>query len=399
MKKDIFNSGNLTIKLLRSIGTPFHKPVEVVESEKLYELAFKNKIPLLYLEKLKENGKLNKLKDKYKEHLKKYRNFVEVAGEIAKEFKKENIEYVFFKTFKPFLGTGSDIDLLIFGDVKMYRKAIETLLRIKYRPEMPIVDVKKLNTDEEYKDAAKILSIPTSTILDNAYISPGGTDLRDPTYNILIDLQYDISVGYAIYIDKNNLKGNVIETELIDGSKICVLKPEYDLAVEMAHSLTENMFLLSEFYVFLFTISKMNEKEISNFLEVIKKNNLITPAKVWITLTSLLCDYTYNFVPEKLIYLQNKIGTLNNESRSLLKKDLKMPHRYKLSTELSFVMGKLRERIFRDTFIREIFEMIKNPKHTLMVVFDMYDLRTRETYIHDVTVSTKYNSMFFKSKK
>ena len=80
---DALNSAptsNQTIKLLRTIGSPLlsNKPpfVNGIESSELYDLAVKNKISLLYLEALKQQGKLNKLKMKYDEDNTKYLKFL-----------------------------------------------------------------------------------------------------------------------------------------------------------------------------------------------------------------------------------------------------------------------------------------------------------------------------------
>ena len=53
-------TSNLTLKLLRTIGSPLisnKQPfVNGIESSELYDLAVKNKISLLYLEALKQQG-------------------------------------------------------------------------------------------------------------------------------------------------------------------------------------------------------------------------------------------------------------------------------------------------------------------------------------------------------
>ena len=59
--------GNPALELLRIIGSPL-TPLpssDREESVELYSHAVKNKIPLLYLDCLKQLGKLNKLKSEY----------------------------------------------------------------------------------------------------------------------------------------------------------------------------------------------------------------------------------------------------------------------------------------------------------------------------------------------
>ena len=89
--------GNLTLKLIKIIGSPFieENPAteDEIENKDLYILAVKNKIPLLYLESLKKRGKLKKLDHMYQKEKTKYLNLINSISKVSKIFNSAEIDY------------------------------------------------------------------------------------------------------------------------------------------------------------------------------------------------------------------------------------------------------------------------------------------------------------------
>ena len=115
-----------TVRLLRTIGSPFAPAGEtlITESLELYNHAVKNKIPLLYLEVLKQQGKLNELKRKYEEEHTRYSKFLDAIAKVSKTLDAANIDFTVFKTLRPYPVALNDVDILILGNDDMYKVAI-----------------------------------------------------------------------------------------------------------------------------------------------------------------------------------------------------------------------------------------------------------------------------------
>ena len=380
-------SKNLTINILRTIGSPFLSPMEISEenneSLELYDHAVKNKIPLLFLESLKQRGKLNKLNSKYEEEHTRYLKFLKGVARVSEVLNAADIEYAIFKTIKPFPTVHGDADIIVFGDDNVYKEVAEVLLKAGYTPQLSdLVDVRKLTREEEYKKAAEILIKPMhgGGKYGLMHISPMGTDFVDPERIIDIDLQKDLALSYVIYMDKNNFKGHITEFELLTGVKIKVPAPELDMAIVIAHSMAEQMYLLGEFYTFLYRLSEMNEEGLNDFIDILKENRLTMAAKAFITITAVLCKEAYGKVPEKIEGLLDKLGYEESEARRLVKSDFKVPHRYGWLTLFEVFLEKMKEKRFRRSVGTQMIKMM-NPKLTVLVIRSMIEMRKREYYL------------------
>lgn len=351
------NTGNLDVKLLRTIGSPFlsnKEPfVNDVESSELYDLAVKNKIPLLYLETLKQQGKLNKLKIKYDEECARYLKFLDGVGKISEILDATDIEYAIFKTIKPYPTVPGDVDIVVLGNNEGYRKANEILLEAGYR-------------EEEVRVSG-----------------PGLPDLVDPEGDIIIDMQDELELSYVIYMDKNKFRGHIVKTKIPSGKAIKTLEPELDLAIVIIHSLTEYMYLGGEFYTFLYSIARMNKREIDEFVAILDENKITAAAKSFITITAILHEAAFGVIPEKLEYVLDKLGYKKSEAKNIIKNNFKMPHRYGVSTVVKVVLEKMGERRFRKSVSVQIVKML-NPMLLKRVISEVIGRQRREYYLKKV---------------
>ena len=351
------NTENLAVKLLRTIGSPLLANEEPfangTESSELYDLAVKNKIPLLYLEELKQQGKLNKLKMKYEEECARYLKFLDGVGKVSEILDATGVKYAIFKTIKPYPAVPGDVDIIVLDNNDECRRANEILLEAGYR-------------EEEVRVSG-----------------PGLPDLIDPEGNIIIDLQDELEISYVIYMDKSKFKEHIVKTKISSGKGIKTLEPELDLAIVIIHSLTEYMYLLGEFYTFLYSLAKMNEREIDDFVAILKENKITAVAKTFVTITANLHEAAFGVIPEKLEYVLDKLGYKKSEAERLVKSDFKMPHRYDVSTVVKVILEKMGERRFRRSVALQLVKML-NPRLIKRVVGEVIERRRREYYLKGV---------------
>lgn len=109
---------NQTFRLLKAIGSPlFPNSASRVpeESKELFDFAFKNKMPLMYLETLNKQGKLHNLIFEYETQFHRYRETLITVSNIARLFNDTGIEYIVYKTLRLFPATPNDVDVIILG--------------------------------------------------------------------------------------------------------------------------------------------------------------------------------------------------------------------------------------------------------------------------------------------
>jgi len=373
-----YNAGvpeNPTLDLLRTIGSPFIPPETSYgeESWGTYQHAVKNKIPLLYLEAIKQQGKLKKLKANYDEECARHRRFIDAIAKVSGLFEAANIEYAIFKTIKPYRGVPNDVDLIIIGDDAAYRKAVEVLLRACYVPFVPhyLVDMSTLGTNDSYMRAAEVLSKPTC---GKDHVSPTGTGFVDPEYNIDVDPQKELAISYLVYMDKNRFKGNMIQVELPNGSSTNALRPELDLACVLAHSLIEHTCLLGDYYTVLYRLSKMDEAQMRAFAHVVRENNITMAAKSCFSVVTELHRAAHGEVPGKLAAISDELGIVASEIKNVIKNGFTTPHKYNKSTVARLYMEKLHENRFRRSLALQMFHTL-DPRLLKMTIADLIERR------------------------
>jgi len=196
--QQVKSSLSLTIKLLRTIGSPFAPeqkqvlPENKEEALELYEYATKNKIGLAYLESLKNQERLEEfgLKGKYEEEKKKHDEQWVTASRISELFNSHGINYAIFKSIMPFLATPNDVDIIHFGSDVEFERAAEIMLKSNY------MEVKgEADTEQRMFHDARNGSLDPH---------PKEKDVYD------VDVYHKISASYVQYLDKRKLEKYVI---------------------------------------------------------------------------------------------------------------------------------------------------------------------------------------------
>lgn len=368
MNRQQVNLQSLTIKLLKTIGSPFALEQKQVPPEnrgealELYDYATKNKIGLFYLESLKDQEKLEdfELKTKYHEEQKKHDTQSITASRISELFNSSGINYAIFKSIMPFPATPNDVDIIHFGPNDEFERAAEIMIQSDY------MEVKG-QADAEQR---MFHDVQCGGCLDP---HPKEKDVYD------VDIYQKISASYVLYLDKRKLEKYVIDIDIL-GNKLKVLKPEAELVTIIIHSIIPEMICtLFVYYATLHYLAKMNSEEINRFINVAKGNNITFSVKAHCSLVAELHQVAHGFIPEKIEEVLTKLGDETGESEKLLKNNFKMPHHYGLSTVIKTLLEKGKEREFRRSAVKQVVSML-NPKLAKWVISEVILRRKRETY-------------------
>ena len=359
----------LTIKLLRTIGSPYTSeqkqelPENKGEALELFAYATKNKIGLLYLESLKGQGKLEEfgLKLRYQEEQRKHDEQFVTAKRISELFNSSGINYAIFKSIMPFPATPNDVDIIHFGSDEEYKKAAEIMLQSDY------LEVKGQADAEQrmFHDAKH-----------GGYLDPHPheKDVYD------IDVYQRIAASYVLYLEKRKLEKYVTEID-ISSNKIKVLSPEAELMTIIIHSIIPEMLCtLFVYYATLYHLVRKNSEEIDRFIDIAKENHVTFSVRTHCSLVAELHKAAHGFVPEKIDEILVKLGDEKRERKISIKNDFKMPHRYSLLTVAMILLEKTKESGFRRSAVKQMVYMLVNPRLTRWVIYNIRLRLTRETY-------------------
>lgn len=122
------------LNLIRSIGyKSMGNDFEPIESEELYEIAFNNKITFLYLDSLKQKGKLKLLSNYYDRNYHRYSTLFNDVRYLTPAIEKSGLNYALIKTFRYYPENPNDIDVLVFGSYEQHlEKLDDELSKIGY---------------------------------------------------------------------------------------------------------------------------------------------------------------------------------------------------------------------------------------------------------------------------
>lgn len=350
-----------TLRLLRLIGSPFAPPQTFARNEdeslELYDCAVKNKIGLLYLETLRKNNVLNKYEPEYENLKKRQAEHLDTAIRISNLLNNQNVEYAVIKSLMPFPFVPNDVDILIFDLANRFEEIINTAKNSGY---------------DVIGEAA--LEVMIHDARNEKHKDPTGKDIYD------VDLYRELGASYIIYLDKSKLKKHVTELWL-NGEKIKILKPEAELATVLVHSiLPEQIFTLHLYYTTLHYLSKMNGKNIDDFITIAKENDITFAVKTVTSIIANIHEAAHGFIPEKLKIIGSELGKNKSEINRHQKKFLlKTPYIYGFATVIITLLEKLGERKAAKSILRQMLKMT-NPKTVRYVARVVAERRRRETY-------------------
>ncbi len=343
---------NETIKLLRVIGSPFAEtselPQDGKEAGELYSLAIKNKMPLLYLDRLKQQDRLGEFEATYDKRKAWQRRFLSSISRVSEILDAVDIEYALIKTVKPYPSVPNDADILCLGTDNEYMKAKQALLEAGY------------------------------VILFPGVPAPRQVKLCHPEDNIWIDLHKEIGASAIVCMNKRNLRKYTTEVTLSDGSRAKTLAPAVDLVVVIIHSIiTEQLYTLGEFYDTILWLAEWKREEIDDFINIVRKNNITSAARTHINITAMLHNEAFRIMPAKLGQILAELGRETSEALRYRENVFKTPHRYRLLTVLRAFFEKMKDAETRKSIPAQMLKML-NPNFLRFLIKGIKDRRTRE---------------------
>jgi len=329
-----------TRMLMQTIGLPgMDRKVQQVSDEnfllRLLPLAARNKVPLFFLEQaVKVNENFNSLKKLYRGHFEKFELILRFLGQLSKTLNELEIDYVLFKTLKPFPFVPVDADLLF-------------------------------STREDMFHVCNVLLDQGCRLAGSSAYS---ITLYDPKYNMNIDLQLEISVSRLVYINKKLLRNYVTKVN-VNGSQVRILSPPVSLITVISHSLyKEQMFTLSDYYTTIIQISKMSDMELTIFRNATKEMHLEFGVKAFLTLSELLTKMVFHQTIPNLvktagmIQIDNKQDKIIRSAYSDLMRRIKLPQKYPFTLLLSaFIVKVAKDSVMRGSVVGQLEELATSP--------------------------------------
>lgn len=330
-------------RLLAYMGTPLipNDNLDVKQSEikEIYELALKNRMGLYLLNKYSQILTDDFLVNEYK----KLRNRNEMTQKVITKacnlLDKHKIEYVLFKSLKPYLATPNDTDILIFGNKKQFKNTLKLFYLENYIKH----EIAPLQT----------------TICDPRGKEFIGPKKKGGTY--YIDVYFDIGTDYFAYINKNKIRPYV-ERTVIDHVSISNLKPEIELAILMFHNVfPERTFQLEHFYLPLFYLSKYPNFDIDLFWSFIKNQHLEYAVNTNLTLVNHLHRKVFNNIPKKLQILSNGYSPNYLELEKWSNTNYDMPYLFSPKTFWKSFSQKLKDSHASKSLVIQFLHMLSPP--------------------------------------
>ncbi len=357
---------NSTLKLLRVIGSPFASEQKLLtnreEALELYGYATKNKIGLLYLEALNNQGKLEEfqLVSNYEKEQKKHDVQLITARRIAELLNSSGINYAIFKSIMLFPATPNDVDILHFGADSEYERAVEIMLQSNYI---------------EVKGKADARQRMFHDIRDG--YCPNPHPEKKDVYDV--DLYQEVTASYLVYLDKVKLVKYVTEIN-IKGNHLKVLRPGAELVAIVIHSIIpEQLFTFFTYYATLHYLVRMNSEKICRFINIARENNVTFPMKAHCSLVAELHKVAHGFAPEKIGAVLVGLSDETGKREKLSKNNFRMPHRYSWSTITKTLWGKMKEDEFRKSMAKQAVSML-DLRLAKWVISNVIWRRRRETY-------------------
>ena len=327
------NMVSVTLKILNITGTPFAEIKKVLANEVddlLLEYALSNRMHLFFLESLRRYA-IDTFSVEFQQLIEKYDRVNGTIVKIAETLEKNNIEYSFFKSIRPYREVTVDIDIIIFNDCQ---KAIRVL-----------------------KD----------TGLRLLETGPLSTTLRDETSEINIDLYEEIGVSYIIYMDKERLFPFIVKRTIEDGHVVKSLDAIADLLAIISHSIIkEQMYVLSEYFTTIYYLHQMTSQELDKLIEMAKQWKLKEALSTHLSITSAIHMKAHGFIPKPLEKLLETVGYNDREMERVRKREYQTPYKYHPLT----VVDSFAEKLFEEKARRSIaIQLLKMSNPTFAINF------------------------------
>lgn len=340
-----------TIHVLETIGYPEDgsqfQPVDLHESREDYILSRKNKISSQYLSSLSDDGEVELLQEEWAER-QEYQHQYKSALENISKVLSNSVDYAIIKSAHGFLADSKDVDILLFDD------------------ELSSVKKRFLEAGYDFQGA-----------------SPSSVDVLDSETGIQLDIQDDFTLQSVIYFDKSYIQPRVQLREY-QSAKLPIISQPDDLALIVIHSITEQLFILKEYYAAVYMLENFSRKEFEQFIKTVEENRLESACSSFFTIVAELSKRVFGRQPRYVDQLLDRYRTNESERQTLRENEFTTPHRYSVRTGLQVVSSKLRHELFLRSVVNQIPRMV-DPRVSYHIISSLLTRRAREHYVHDTS--------------
>lgn len=333
--------------LLRTIGYPGSEGTDHCSSQELYTLARRNKIGSLYVRSLYEADSLGDIGDKW-ENRRDFQYRLARTFEALTEDIPDNYDFAVVKSNHEFWADSKDVDIVVFRG-----------------------DLASLKRD----------------LIDAGYVfcgdSPTTFDVMHPDTGIQIDAQSEFSLQNVIYFDKRSIQENVTQREIKDTEVPAAAAPD-DLALIVIHSVTEQLFILKEYFAAVYALENFSRDEFDRFIETVEANDIGPACRAFFPLVAAISEEVYDRKPPYMSEIRHRYPPYEFEVNSFFEGGMVTPHRYTRRTGLRTILGKMGNEVFLRSLVSQI-PRLANPETLTHIGKELLARREREHYVHDTS--------------
>ena len=336
-----------TTDLLQTVGYPGFDGQVSISSRDLYTLARKNKIGSLYVRSLHDSNELGDLEEKWQNRADFQDRVARTMSLLSKDIPK-NFKYSIVKSKHNFWADSKDIDIIVFeGD---------------------LIDLKETLVEKSYTFCGD---------------SPTTFDVTHPETGIQLDAQSDFSLQNIVYFDKRSIEERYGHVK-IEGTEVPVASKPDDLALIVIHSVTEQMFILKEYFAAIHALEGFSRSDFNRFIETVEVNNIGSACRAFFSIVAAISKRVYDRKPAFIDEILHRYPPYQFEVDALLENGIEVPHRYTRQTGLRTVVGKLGNRVFLKSAITQVPELAR-PQKLSYIGKELLLRREREHYVHDTS--------------
>lgn len=333
--------------LLKTIGYPGRSGTDHQASEELYTLARRNKIGSLYVQSLNDADAIGSLGEKLENRQDFQQRVTRTVEGLAADV-PDHYQYAVVKSNHEFWADSKDVDIVLFDD--------------------NLMSLKQDFTDAGYEFIGD---------------SPTTFDVMHPETNIQIDAQSDFSLQNVVYFDKHTIADNVTMRN-VRGTKVPVAARPDDLALIVIHSVTEQLFILKEYYAALHALENFNRAEFDRFVRTVEVNDIEPACRAFFPVVAAITQEIFGRQPPYMQELLHRYPPYERETRAFFQNGMTTPHRYTRQTGLRTIIGKVDNEVFLRSLISQI-PRLAQPDTLTHIVKELLARREREHYVHDTS--------------
>ena len=316
-------------------------------------------IGLLYLLKLKKLERLDKLISEYEKLDFRARETMVTAARAGKILNDAAIDYVIFKTIRPYPATPNDVDIVCLDGKSGYKQAIQSFYDAGYFTFDKFAPLQVQFSDPRGKGVA-------------TWDKKGGT--------FYVDLYRMPGADYFVYLDPRKLREQIVLTNL-GGCEVKILRPEVELASILMHSVfPESTFPIEIFYTISYCLSHFDTEQIDRFIGFADNNCLNFPVRICLSLASFIHAEAFGYTPPVMTQITEEVGgEYQREISSFYANDMKAPYKYLAASFFLTFLNKLRDPTSLKSLGVQGFHML-NPVFMKDALSSLYKKVTAGTY-------------------